>query len=81
MSEAKVYAKHLSRAVELLRLLTGKGAKQATGLGWNERLRMAREFLAEQREHTASRECWCGPTVEYTDPDTGASVLVHKELQ
>jgi hypothetical protein len=28
---------------EMIRLLTEKGVKQSTGLGWNERLRMARD--------------------------------------
>lgn len=34
-----------------------------------------------KREHITSSACWCGPTVEYTDPETNVSVLVHKELQ
>jgi len=34
-----------------------------------------------QRAHVASADCWCGPTVEHIDPDTGAAVLVHRRLQ
>lgn len=33
--------------LECLRLLTEKGSKQETGLGWNERLRMARALIAK----------------------------------
>lgn len=25
--------------------------------------------------------CWCEPETSYTDPETGASVVVHKEPQ
>lgn len=25
--------------------------------------------------------CWCNPETTYTDPETGASVIVHKEPQ
>ena len=32
-------------------------------------------------EHIASDRCWCGPEVVYTDPVTGASVLVHRRIQ
>ena len=28
-------------------------------------------------QHTTSADCWCGPTVDYVDPDTGATVYVH----
>ena len=33
------------------------------------------------REHEASADCWCGPEVDYVDPDTGAKVFVHKHAQ
>jgi hypothetical protein len=33
------------------------------------------------REHDASADCWCGPEVAHKDPDTGACVYVHKEMQ
>ena len=32
-------------------------------------------------EHIASAECWCGPELSYTSPETGASVFVHRRLQ
>lgn len=34
------------------------------------------------REHvTDGTPCWCNPEVAYTDPETGASVIVHREPQ
>lgn len=34
-----------------------------------------------KREHIASSACWCQPEVNYTDPVTGASVIVHRGTQ
>ena len=31
--------------------------------------------------HDASANCWCEPTVDYKDPDTGVAVYVHKSMQ
>jgi hypothetical protein len=37
---------------------------------------------AAQRKHvTNGNPCWCEPETSYTDPETGASVIVHKEPQ
>jgi len=33
------------------------------------------------RKHIASADCWCEPSVDYVDPDTGAKVFVHNQLQ
>ena len=34
------------------------------------------------RQHvTDGNPCWCEPETNYTDPETGASVIVHKEPQ
>lgn len=34
------------------------------------------------REHiTDGTPCWCNPETTYTAPDTGASVVMHKEAQ
>ena len=30
---------------------------------------------------TDGSPCWCGAEVTYTDPDTGASVISHREPQ
>lgn len=43
-----------------------------------------RAALAEEphREHiTDGTPCWCNPEINYTDPETGISVIVHKEPQ
>jgi hypothetical protein len=32
----------------------------------------------DHREHDLSADCWCRPLLDYTDPDTGVSVYVHK---
>lgn len=32
-------------------------------------------------EHVESKECWCEPTLDYIDPETGNEVWLHKELQ
>jgi hypothetical protein len=38
--------------------------------------------LPIQKEHiTDGSPCWCYPEVDYTDPATGASVIIHKEPQ
>lgn len=36
---------------------------------------------AAGREHVTSAACWCEPQIEYRDPETGAAVYVHKEIQ
>ena len=37
---------------------------------------------AAQRQHlTDGSLCWCEPETSYTDPETGASVVVHKGPQ
>ena len=32
-------------------------------------------------EHIASENCWCGPEAAYVDPETGATVFVHRRVQ
>jgi len=32
-------------------------------------------------EHTASQDCWCKPEAEYVDPESGAKVWVHRQVQ
>lgn len=32
-------------------------------------------------EHVPLSTCWCEPYIDYTDPDTGASVWVHRDLR
>ena len=41
-----------------------------------------KEKNESHRQHvTDGNPCWCGPETSYTDPETGASVIVHKEPQ
>jgi hypothetical protein len=34
---------------------------------------------ANRREHITAAYCWCNPTVDYINPETGAAVYVHHE--
>lgn len=36
---------------------------------------------APRKHITDGSTCWCNPETVYADPDTGASVIVHKEPQ
>ena len=37
-------------------------------------------LILHKRQHiTDGTPCWCDPEVNYTAPETGASVIVHKE--
>lgn len=60
--------------------------------GWREREEKTSAFwnsisvkqttgyrLPARREHAASADCWCNPTIDYVNPDTGAAVYVHHE--
>ncbi len=52
--------------------------------GWREREAESRAFwnslsVKRPREHTTSADCWCNPTIDYVNPDTGATVYVHHE--
>jgi hypothetical protein len=29
------------------------------------------------REHVESKDCWCHPTLDYVDPETGCEVWIH----
>jgi hypothetical protein len=41
-----------------------------------------REKNGWYRQHvTDGSPCWCEPEISYTNPETGASVIVHKEPQ
>jgi hypothetical protein len=41
-----------------------------------------KEKNESHRQHvTDGNPCWCDPETSYTDPETGASVIVHKEPQ
>lgn len=38
-------------------------------------------YVSGPMVHETSKDCWCNPEVDYVDPDTGATVYVHKEPQ
>lgn len=62
------------RLAYVLEMYSGDAIEQASAL--------LRTLAAEPREHiTDGSPCWCEPTVEYVDQDTGAKVIVHKEPQ
>lgn len=33
------------------------------------------------REHITSEKCWCEPTLQYKNPETGNEVWIHKLTQ
>lgn len=35
------------------------------------------EAPTTDRKHETSKECWCGPTLDYVDPESGNEVYVH----
>ena len=37
--------------------------------------------MDETREHEPTPDCWCEPELVYKDPDTGAEVWLHREIQ
>lgn len=37
--------------------------------------------LGAEWPHESSPTCWCEPTLDYEDPETGARVWVHKRPQ
>jgi len=56
------------------------------GGGFDEFARAIEAKLKEKngwyRQHvTDGSPCWCEPEISYTNPETGASVIVHKEPQ
>lgn len=44
-------------------------------------MRTLTALLSSQRQHIGSADCWCGPTVEFKDPTSGAAVWVHQQVQ
>ena len=39
------------------------------------------EHFGVERDHIDNETCWCEPELDYTDPDTGVSVYVHRRVQ
>ena len=65
-------------------LVTMYGERPTSDL---EMIEFAREVerrhgIGGQPQHiTDGSPCWCNPDVAYTDPETGASVIVHRRPQ
>lgn len=37
------------------------------------------QVAGKPKEHRQSQDCWCSPTLDFVDPETGNSVWVHHE--
>lgn len=80
-----------SAEVEVLRvyrnghalLSNNKIADEDGSVRWYGKIGGTVELLlsAVEREHTASKDCWCKPEAGYVDPDTGVTVWIHRGLQ
>jgi len=60
------------------KLLIQPGLLKELGYTVEDVVKMVEEHI---REHIASETCWCKPELDYTDPDTGVSVYVHRGTQ
>jgi hypothetical protein len=60
------------------KLLLQPGLLKELGLTVKDVVKMIEEHT---REHIDSETCWCEPELDYTDPDTGVSVYVHRRVQ
>ena len=36
---------------------------------------------AHYPDHLNSKDCWCEPVLDYENPETGAQVWVHNDIQ
>ena len=73
----------LSKVVgrDVLPELAGMCAERYEVMTMGHLMRTLTVLLSSERQHIGGRDCWCGPTAEYVDPDTGAAVYVHKGRQ
>ena len=57
-------------------------AAAAYQAGYKQAWKDATNFRVIPPDHiTDGTPCWCNPETTYTDPNTGKSVIVHKEPQ
>lgn len=79
------YEECLDQAVYLRRAmqeLTEQTAQQDSGLTNRYTAPQPAQQEPVAREHiTNGSPCWCEPETNYKDPETGISVIVHKEPQ
>ena len=57
-----------------------KSATSGEWVAWQAG-RVATKAKPKEPEHIDSETCWCKPALDYTDPDTGVSVYVHRRTQ
>ena len=84
MKQVLISEELLRQAIETLDLaqaLLEKSNHHMTVLSAYTALRAALEQPAPREHMTDDSQCWCNPETVYTDPDTGASVIIHKEPQ
>jgi hypothetical protein len=67
-----------TRSSNPTKLLIQPGLLKELGYTVEDVVKMVEEHI---REHIDSETCWCKPEVDYTDPDTGVSVYVHRKTQ
>ena len=67
-----------TRSSKPTKLLVQPGLLKELGLTVKDVVKMIEEHT---REHIDSENCWCEPELDYTDPDTGVSVYVHRRTQ
>jgi hypothetical protein len=67
-----------TRSSKPTKLLVQPGLLKELGLTVKDVVKMIEEHT---REHIDSETCWCKPELDYTDPDTGVSVYVHRRAQ
>jgi hypothetical protein len=67
-----------TRSSKPTKLLVQPGLLKELGLTVKDVVKMIEEHT---REHIDSENCWCEPELDYTDPDTGVSVYVHRRVQ
>lgn len=73
----------LSRVVgrDVLSELEGICGERYEVITLGQLMRTLTAILSSQRQHVASADCWCGPSVEFKDPITHAAVWAHKQVQ
>jgi len=68
-------------ANEFNRVLKALGTYEEDHGAHNKREEAAHASIQAQKEHISSAECWCQPEVDCVDPETGATVYVHRGQQ
>ena len=81
LTEHEVWS--LSRVVgrDVLQELHSICAERYEVITLGQLMRTLTATLSSSRKHIGSADCWCGPTVEFKDPLTGAAVWIHNQEQ